>query len=67
MFGHVGSPTRIVHVDMILTQSKVKVTMLLKFQKLHFSKSSSSAILAWSSKMMVHHDSTGPSLQRVGA
>jgi len=60
MVGHVGSPTRIVHIDMILTKD-------MKFQKLHFSKSSSSAILAWSSKMMVHLDSTGPSLQRVGA
>jgi len=39
MVGHVGSPTRIVHIDMILTKD-------MKFQKLHFSKSSSSAILA---------------------
>ena len=32
-------------------------------QKLHFSRSISSAILAWTSKMMVTHDSMGPILQ----
>ena len=36
-------------------------------QKLHFSTSISSTISAWSSKVMVDHDSTGPSLQLVGA
>ena len=35
-----------------------------KFQKFHFSRSISSAILAWSSKLMVDHDS---SLQLIGA
>jgi len=54
---------------MTLTWSKVKikVTVLLKLRKLHSSRSISSAILAWSSKLMVDHDSTGPSLQLVGA
>jgi len=67
MVGHAGSPTHIVHVDMTLTRSKVKVTALLKFRKLQFSRSISSAILAWSSKLMVDRDSTGPSLQLIGA
>jgi len=49
------------------TRSKVKVTELVKLRKLHFSRSVSSAILAWSSKLMVDHDSTGLSLQLVGA
>jgi len=40
---------------------KVKVTELLEFQKLHFSMSISSAILAWSSKLMVDYDSMGHS------
>jgi len=36
MFGHAGSPTGIVHADMTLTRSnvKVKVTELLNFRKL---------------------------------
>jgi len=69
MFGNAGSPICIVHVDMTLTGSKVNVTGLVKFQKLHFSRSISSATLAWSSKVMVDDDSTGPtgSLQLVGA
>ena len=33
MVWHAGSPTRIVYVDMTLTQSKVKVTDLLKLRK----------------------------------
>jgi len=41
---------------MTSTLSKVKVTELLKFQKLHFSRSVSSAILAGSSKLMVDYD-----------
>ena len=44
------------------SQVKVKVMGLLKFRNLHFSRSISSAILAWSSKVMVDHDSTGHSL-----
>jgi len=41
MVGHAGSLTRIMHANMILTRSKVKVklTELLKFRKLHFSRS----------------------------
>jgi len=36
MVGHAGSPTRVVDVDVTLTQSKVnfKVTWLLNFRKL---------------------------------
>jgi len=69
MVVHAGSPTPIVHVDVTLTRCKfkVKVTGLLKFRKLHFSRSISSAILAWSSKLMVDHDTTRPSVQPVGA
>jgi len=63
MVGPTGSPTRIVHVDMTLTRSNVKVTGLLKFRKLHFSRSISSTISACSSKLMVDHDSMGPGLQ----
>jgi len=33
----------------------------------HFSRSISSAVFAWSSKVMVGGDSTGPGLQLVGA
>jgi len=67
MVGHAGCHTCIVHVDVTLTGSKVKVKVmgLIKFQKLHFSVSISSAILAWSSKLMHDHDSTGTSLQLV--
>ena len=36
-------------------------------RKLHFSRPISSTILAWSSKLIVDHDSTGPILQLVGA
>jgi len=67
--GHAGSPTFIVHADVTLTRSmvKVKVTELLDFQKLHFSRSICSAILAWSSKLTVANDSMGPGLQLVAA
>jgi len=69
MVGHGGSPTRrpIVYGDVIVIRSKFKVTGLLNFRKLHFSRSISFAILAWSSKLMVDRDSMGPSLQLVGA
>jgi len=71
MVGHAGSPIRIVHVGMTLTRSKVnvkvKVTALLQLRKLHFSRSIFSAILTWNSKLMVDRDSTGPSLQLIGA
>jgi len=36
---------------------KVKVTELPKLRKVHFSRSVSSAVLAWSSKVMVDNDS----------
>ena len=57
------------HTSMTSTRSKVKVkiTELLKFRKLHFSRSISSAILAWSSRLMVDDDNMGPSLQLIGA
>jgi len=42
-------------------------SQLLKFRKLHFSMYISFAIFTWSSKLMVDHDSTGPSLQLVWA
>jgi len=38
-----------------------------KLRKLHFSRSISSAVLAWSSKLMVVGDSMGPGLQLLGA
>jgi len=34
MVGHAASPTAIVHADMTLTRSKVKVTGVLNFRKL---------------------------------
>ena len=46
---------------------KVKVTGLLNFRKLHFSRSIWCAILQWSSKLMIDYDSIGPSLQHVRA
>jgi len=46
---------------------KVKVTELPKLRKVHSSRSISSAVLAWSSKLMVHGHSMGPGLQPVGA
>ena len=46
---------------------KVKVNDLLKFRKLHFSTSTSSAILAWRSQLMGDYDSIGPTLQLFGA
>jgi len=60
---------RRVHTCMNATWSKVKikVTELLKLWKLHSSKSVSSAIVAWSSKLMVDYDNTGPSLQLIRA
>jgi len=49
------------------TRSKVKVTELPKLRKVHFSRSISSAIFAWSSKLMVGGHSMGPGLQLIGA
>jgi len=61
-----------VHADITLTRSKVKVkiTVLLNSEncrKLNFSRSISSAILSWSSKLMVDYDNMGLSLQLIGA
>jgi len=44
---------------------KIKVNELLKFKKLHLSKSISSIIMAWSSKVMVYYDNMAPILQLV--
>jgi len=54
----VGRPRLDIRTNMTLTRSKVKikVTELLKFQKLHFSSSISCAILTWSSYLMVNYD-----------
>jgi len=64
MVVYAGSP--IVHVDKSLTLSKVKVTGLLNFRKLQFSRSIS-IILVWSSKLTTDYDSMGPSLQLITA
>jgi len=65
----VGRSRPHMHINMTSTRSKVnvKVRELLKFGKLHFSRSISSAIFAWSSKLMVGSDSMGPGLQLAGA
>jgi len=39
---------------------KVKIMEVPKLQKLHFSRSGSSAVLVWSSKLTVVDDSMGP-------
>ena len=69
MVGPAGSPTCTVYVDVTLTRSKVKVkvTELPKLRKVHFSRSISSAISAWSSKLMVGGHSMGSGLELVGA
>jgi len=46
---------------------KVKVTELPKLRRVHFSRSIFSAVLAWSSKLIVDGHSMGPELQLVGA
>ena len=57
------------HTSVTSTRSKVKVnvTELPKLRKVHCSRSVFSAVFAWSSKVMVGDDSTGPGLQLVGA
>jgi len=64
MVEHAGSPTPIVHVDMTLTLSKVKVkvTDLLKFRKVHFSTATSFTFLAWRSQLTGDYSGMGPSL-----
>ena len=63
----VGRPRTHMRTSVTSTRSKVKVTELPKLQKVHFSRSTSSAILAWSSKLMIGGHSMGPGLQLVGA
>jgi len=65
----VGRPRPDMCTSMTSARSKVKVkvTELLKFRKLQFFRSISSAILAWSSNLMVDYDNMGPSLQRFRA
>jgi len=65
----VGRPWPHMHTSVTSTPSKVKVkvTELPKLRKVHFSRSISSAISAWSSKLMVGGHSMGPRLQLVGA
>ena len=65
----VGRPQSVKCISTTSTRSKVKikVTKLLKFWKLHFSRSISSTIFAWSSKLMVDYDTKGPRLQLVRA
>jgi len=62
-----GRPRPDMHTSVTSTWSKVKVMGLLKFRKLRFSRSISSAILAWSSKLMVGNDIVGSGLQLFGA
>jgi len=59
-----GRPRPYMRISMTSTRSKVKVkvTELPKLLKLHISRSISSAVLAWSSKLMVDGDSMGPQL-----
>jgi len=57
----------LISVTSIRYKVKIKVTRLLKFQKLHYSRSISSAILGWNSKLMIDYDSMGPNLQPVEA
>jgi len=54
---------------MTSTRSKVKINFseLLNFRKLRYSRSISSAILAWSRKLMIDYDSMGPNVQLIGA
>jgi len=53
-------PTRVTSTR---SKVKVKVTELLKLRKLHFSRSISSTVFVWSSKLMLDGDSMGPGLQ----
>jgi len=64
MVGHVGSSIYVAHTDVTLTLSKFKVKVTdLNFRKLHFSTSTSSAILAWRSQLMSNYDSMAPRRQ----
>ena len=61
----VGRPRPDMRTSVTSTRSmvKVKVTELQKLRKLHFSRSISSAVLSWSSKLIVGGDNVGPGLQ----
>ena len=65
----VDRPRPHMRTSMTSTRSKVKVkvTELPKLGKVHFSRSISSAISEWSSKLMVGGHSMGPGVQLVGA
>ena len=70
MVGRAGNGMCTVDADITLTKVKVKIAVLLNSEncrKLNFSRSISSAILAWSSKLMVDYDNMGLSLQLIGA
>ena len=63
----VGRPRPHMRTSVTSTRSKVKVTELRNLRKVHFSRSISSTISAWSSKLMAGGHSMGPGLQLVGA
>ena len=63
----VGRPPPHMRTSVTSTRSKVKVTELPKLRKVHFSRSISSAVFAWISKLMHGGDSMGPGLQLVWA
>ena len=65
----VGRSRPHMRTSMTSTRSKVKVrvTEHPNLRKVHFSRSIFSAILVWSSKLMVAGHSMGPGLQRAGA
>jgi len=65
----VGRPRPHMRTSVTSTRSmvKVKVTARPNLRKVHFSRSISSAISPWSSKLMVGGHSMGPGLQLVGA
>ena len=63
----VGRPQPDMRTSVTSTRSKIKVKELLKLRQVHFSRSISSAVLAWSSKLMVGGHTMGPGLQLVGA
>ena len=70
LISYVGIPRPHMRTSVTSTRSKVKVKVmeLPNLRKVHFSRSISSAILVWSSKLMAGGGhSMGPGLQLVGA
>ena len=69
VIGCVVRPRPHMRISVTSTRSKVKVkvTELPNLRKVHFSRSISFAIFAWSSKLMVGGHSMGPGLRLVGA